>query len=144
MLARPRSGACPCVNDLIAVIADPHRINRVGCLRSLAGPSAAATSEATESLAAVSSRASNAVTASRCRRAITATLTVRGIDDQLRDRLRVRAAHHSRSMEAEVREILEGALATGGAEKRLGSRVHHRFEDVGGFDLDPIERTSAD
>ena len=35
-----------------------------------------------------------------------ATLTIRGIPDDVRDRLRVRAARNGRSMEAEVRGIL--------------------------------------
>ncbi len=39
-----------------------------------------------------------------------ATLTIRGLDDDTKARLRVRAARHRRSMEAEVRSILDGAL----------------------------------
>ncbi len=37
-------------------------------------------------------------------------LTVRGIDDDLKRQLRVRAAENGRSMEAEVRQILRHAL----------------------------------
>jgi plasmid stability protein len=40
-----------------------------------------------------------------------ATLTIRNLPDQVRDRLRIRAAHAGRSMEAEARAILAGALA---------------------------------
>lgn len=69
-----------------------------------------------------------------------ATLTIRGIDDELRDRLKVRAARHSRSMEAEVREILAGALATGPNDVGLGSRIHQRFEATGGIELDVVDR----
>lgn len=36
-----------------------------------------------------------------------ATLTIRDFDDDLKAALRVRAAQHGRSMESEVREILE-------------------------------------
>jgi antitoxin FitA len=43
------------------------------------------------------------------------TLTIRNVDPELREQLRVRAARHGRSMEAELREILKQAL---GAEKR--------------------------
>ena len=50
-----------------------------------------------------------------------ATLAIRDLDEELRARLRVRAAQHGRSMEAEVREILRDALATPPAEDRLGS-----------------------
>jgi len=70
-----------------------------------------------------------------------ATLTIRGIDDELRNRLKVRAAQHSRSMEAEVREILAGALAGGSNDVGLGSRIHQRFEEIGGVELDIADRT---
>ena len=70
-----------------------------------------------------------------------ATLTIRGIDDELRDRLKVRAALHSRSMEAEVREILAGALAGGSNDVGLGSRIHQRFDAIGGVELDVADRT---
>ena len=39
-----------------------------------------------------------------------ATLTIRNLPDDVRDRLRVRAAEHGRSMEAEARVILANAL----------------------------------
>jgi antitoxin FitA len=40
-----------------------------------------------------------------------ATLTIRQIDDTTKTRLRVRAAHHGRSMEQEARDILRAALS---------------------------------
>ncbi len=40
-----------------------------------------------------------------------AALTVRGLDDETKARLRVRAAQNGRSMEAEVRAILQDSLA---------------------------------
>jgi hypothetical protein len=40
----------------------------------------------------------------------TATLTIRNVDAALKQRLRVRAAHHGHSMEAEVRAILKETL----------------------------------
>jgi plasmid stability protein len=39
-----------------------------------------------------------------------ATLTVRNLDDEVVRRLRIRAAEHGRSAEAEHREILQAAL----------------------------------
>ena len=39
-----------------------------------------------------------------------ATLTIRNIDDETKRLLRRRAAHHERSMEEEVRQILRSAL----------------------------------
>ena len=49
-----------------------------------------------------------------------AMLTVRNIPDQVHRALRMRAAHHGHSMEAEVREILESAVSPEGRVK-LGS-----------------------
>lgn len=69
-----------------------------------------------------------------------ATLTIRDLDDELRSRLRVRAAGHGRSMEAEVRAILSEALAKPSATERLGTRIHQRFADVGGLDLEQPNR----
>lgn len=49
-----------------------------------------------------------------------AMLTVRNIPDEVHRALRVRAARHGHSMEAEVREILESAVSPEGRIK-LGS-----------------------
>ena len=49
-----------------------------------------------------------------------AMLTVRNISDEVHRTLRVRAALHGHSMEAEVREILESAVSPAGRVK-LGS-----------------------
>ena len=70
-----------------------------------------------------------------------ATLTIRDFDDHLRDQLRIRAAEHGHSMEAEVRAILRQALTTQPASSGLGSRIHQRFAAVGGADLDLPDRT---
>ncbi|MFK5634200.1 FitA-like ribbon-helix-helix domain-containing protein [Ornithinimicrobium sp. LYQ103] len=42
---------------------------------------------------------------------VMATVTVRGLDDEVRRRLKVRAAANDRSMEAEVRAILTATVA---------------------------------
>jgi len=70
-----------------------------------------------------------------------ATLTIRGLDDEIRDRLRVRAAEHGRSMEAEARAILADSVAPE-PEYGLGSRIHARFAAIGGAD-DLIEMLPA-
>lgn len=49
-----------------------------------------------------------------------AMLTVRNLSDEVHRALRVRAAQHGQSMEAEVREILESAISPEGRMK-LGS-----------------------
>jgi plasmid stability protein len=64
------------------------------------------------------------------------TLTIRNVDPELREQLRVRAARHGLSMEAELREILKEAL---GAEKRrpepnLAEAIRRRFLPLGGVD----------
>jgi plasmid stability protein len=50
-------------------------------------------------------------------------------------RLRVSAARHGRSMEAEVRCILEEALPTQQASDGLGSLIRARFADIGGVEF---------
>ena len=73
-----------------------------------------------------------------------ATLTVRGLADDLHARLRVRAAQHGRSMEAEVRAILEQHLGGPASDPRkLGSRVHARFAALGGIDLELPSRQAT-
>jgi antitoxin FitA len=72
-----------------------------------------------------------------------ATLTIRDLDEGLRASLRVRAARHGRSMEAEVREILRAALAVSDAGEPLGSRVRQRFAAIGGVELDVPERAEG-
>jgi antitoxin FitA len=59
-----------------------------------------------------------------------ATLTIRGLDPVTHARLRVEAARHGRSMEAEVRAILQERLTPGPDERGLGSRIHARFEGL--------------
>lgn len=65
-----------------------------------------------------------------------AALTIRGLDEQTHARLRVEAARHGRSMEAEVRAILRDRFATPAPERGLGTRIHERFAALGGVDLE--------
>lgn len=71
-----------------------------------------------------------------------ASLTIRGLDDETRDRLRVRAAQHGRSMEAEVRTILHDLLLPP-TEHGIGSRIHARFAAIDGADLEVPPRSEA-
>ncbi len=70
-----------------------------------------------------------------------AALTIRGLDDDTKARLRVSAAQHGRSMEAEVRAILEDALPSPPASRGLGTRIRARFAAVGGAELEPPGRS---
>lgn len=62
-----------------------------------------------------------------------ASLTVRDLDEEVKRKLRLRAAHHGRSMEAEVRTILADAVAEPAieGERGLGSKIRARFAAIG-------------
>ena len=61
-----------------------------------------------------------------------AQLIVRNLDDSLKRRLQQRAKLHGRSMEAEVREILQAAAIQGPAlPTALGTRIANRFKGNG-------------
>jgi plasmid stability protein len=68
-----------------------------------------------------------------------AQLVVRNLEDEVKARLRERAARHGRSMEEEVREILRDAANVEPAKSGgLGSQIVARFSGQGlGFDLPP-------
>jgi plasmid stability protein len=75
-----------------------------------------------------------------------ATLTIRNIDDELKSRLRVRAARHDHSMEEEVRSILRDVLSDfADVEEPTGiaTRIRRRLEDVGGVDLELPRRSET-
>jgi plasmid stability protein len=66
-----------------------------------------------------------------------ATLTIRQLDERTKARLRIRAAHHGRSMEEEAREILRSALTTVlPARRNLAEAIRHRFAAFGGVELE--------
>jgi len=66
-----------------------------------------------------------------------ASITIRNLDDQTKERLRVRAAHRRRSMEEEARTILREALdAETTLPGNLATAVHNRFLTLGGVDLE--------
>ena len=64
-----------------------------------------------------------------------ATLTIRNLDENVKSRLRRRAAEHDRSMEEEVRVILREAVAEDAPAYGLGSRIAARFAELGGEDI---------
>ena len=63
-------------------------------------------------------------------------LSIRNVDDEVKERLRVRAARHGRSMEAEVRTILTDAVAEPGQSPDLFHTLMDRFGELGGVELD--------
>ena len=73
-----------------------------------------------------------------------ATLTIRNLDDELKSRLRIRAARHDHSMEEEARSILRSALSDSEADEEstgIGTRIRRRLEGVGGVELGLPQRT---
>ena len=73
-----------------------------------------------------------------------AALTIRKLDQKTKTRLRVRAAHHGRSMEEEAREILRSALTTSAPAKgNLAEAIRNRFASFGGIELSLPKRDAV-
>lgn len=67
----------------------------------------------------------------------TANLTIRKIDPAVKERLRVRAAQHGRSMEEEARRILsEACAAEPPPPKNAYEAIRRHFEPLGGVELE--------
>jgi plasmid stability protein len=65
-----------------------------------------------------------------------ASITIRNLDDALKRKLRVRAAHRNTSMEDEARDILRAALSEVPAQAgTLGDAIRARIEPLGGVEL---------
>jgi antitoxin FitA len=64
-----------------------------------------------------------------------AVVTVRNLPDEIHRALKVRAAAHGRSTEAEIRAILEDAARPTGRVK-IGSALAALARPLGGIDLD--------
>lgn len=60
----------------------------------------------------------------------TATLTIRGVDERVRRKIKLQASMNGRSMEAEIRHILEEAVRPVNA----GLEFHQLARDFGGLD----------
>jgi plasmid stability protein len=69
-------------------------------------------------------------------------LSIRNLDDRVKERLRVRAARHGRSMEAEIREILTDAVTEPGEAPGLFEAILDRFGEAGGVELELPPRTT--
>lgn len=67
------------------------------------------------------------------------TLTIRQLSEHTHARLRTRAARHGRSVEAEVRAILDAAVDS--PEENILLALHGSCAEVGGVDLDLPGRT---
>lgn len=71
-----------------------------------------------------------------------AAISVRDLDDEVAARLKVRAARHGRSMEAEVRAILTDTVASGESGRpNLAQAIREHFAGIGPTELDiPIRQ----
>lgn len=64
---------------------------------------------------------------------------VRNLDEDVKRRLRIRAARHGRSMEAEVRAILEETVRE---QDNFAEALMEAFGGLGGVDLEIPPRTA--
>lgn len=64
------------------------------------------------------------------------SITIRNLDDDIKRRLRVRAAEHGRSMEEEAREILRDVVGDTRPPLNLAHSLRARVAKTGGVDLD--------
>jgi plasmid stability protein len=78
------------------------------------------------------------------------SITIRKLDPAVKERLRIRAAEHGHSMEAEARRILQNALGmlseTAEKEKTgadLITSIRARFEPLGFVELESPSRKST-
>lgn len=65
-----------------------------------------------------------------------ASITIRNLEDDLKRRLRIRAAEHGRSMEEEAREILRQVVSVPSPPVNLVGAIRARVAKVGGVELD--------
>ncbi len=73
----------------------------------------------------------------QCYHCCVASLTIRRLDEGLKQRLRLRAAQHGRSMEEEVRVILNAALkAETPARLSLVESIRRHIVPLGGVQLE--------
>jgi antitoxin FitA len=70
-----------------------------------------------------------------------AALSIRDLDESVKQRLQIRAARHGRSMEAEVRAILTEAVNEPADSAGLFTALLDRFGVLGGVDLELPDRT---
>jgi antitoxin FitA len=70
-----------------------------------------------------------------------ATVTVRNLPEEVHRALRILAAQHGRSTEAEIREILAQSTRREG-RVLIGTELRHYAEQIGGAEID-IRRDST-
>jgi plasmid stability protein len=69
-----------------------------------------------------------------------ATLTVRNIDDGVKQRLRIQAARKGHSMEEEVRRILAVAVDPAPPYENAADAIRRIVDPIGGIELELLPR----
>ena len=72
-----------------------------------------------------------------------AAMSIRNLDDRVLELLRIRAARHGRSMEAEVRAILVDPVREPDEGPNLAEAIMARFGELGGVELDLPPRSAT-
>ena len=72
-----------------------------------------------------------------------ASITIRNLDDDVKSRLRIRAAGNGRSMEEEVRLILRDAVGRKPSSKNLAIIIRAHFGPSKGVDLELPRRDAG-
>lgn len=65
-----------------------------------------------------------------------ASITIRNLEDNIKQRLRVRAAENGRSMEEEARDILRRVMGEGAPPRNLAAAIRARVAPSARVDLD--------
>jgi antitoxin FitA len=65
-----------------------------------------------------------------------ASITIRNLDDDIKQRLRVRAAEHGRSMEEEARDILRRVMSDTASPRDLAAAIRARVASGARADLE--------
>jgi plasmid stability protein len=81
-----------------------------------------------------------------------ASITIRNLDNSVKQNLRVQAARHGRSMEEEARVILTGMVAGAQAQTQHSPRtmsdvlreIDQLVEQAGGFEIELVKEPSVD
>lgn len=71
-----------------------------------------------------------------------AAISIRNLDDHVKERLRIRAARHGRSMEAEIRAILVEAVREPNDTDGLFQATLDRLGEIGGVEFELPPRTT--
>ena len=65
-----------------------------------------------------------------------ASITIRNLDDDIKQRLRVRAAEHGRSMEEEARDILRRVMSDAAPPRDLAAAIRSRVSTGARADIE--------